>query len=90
MIRTRTKTALSVKRQRGERTSRYAPVGFRFEDGRVVPEPAEVAVLDRIKDMRARGLSIRRVAEVLNAEGCRLRGGVWHEATIAKTLRRTA
>jgi hypothetical protein len=32
-----------------------APLGFRFEDGRLVEDPAERATLARVRDMKRRG-----------------------------------
>jgi len=41
VIRARTRAALGVKRSKGEKYTRRAPLGFRFEDGRVVEDPTE-------------------------------------------------
>jgi site-specific DNA recombinase len=90
LIRARTKAALAVKKARQERVSGRAPLGFRFEEGSLVPEPAEGAILARVQDMRSKGLSIARITAVLNAEGYQLRGGRWHVTTLARALRRTA
>jgi DNA invertase Pin-like site-specific DNA recombinase len=88
LIRARTKAALAVKKRRSERISGRAPLGFRFEAGQLVTEPAEGAVLARVRDLRGRGLSLARVAEILNSEGAKCRGGRWHVTTLARTLRR--
>jgi DNA invertase Pin-like site-specific DNA recombinase len=90
LIKSRTRAALAVKRSRGERVSRFAPVGFRFEDGRLVVDESEAAMVERIRAMRGRGLSVRRIVDVLTAEGSTLRGGRWHERTIRRTLERCA
>lgn len=90
LIKTRTRAALGVKRTRGERVSRLAPVGFRFEGDRVVTDDSEQALLARIRTMRERGLSLRRVVDVLAAEGVTLRGGRVHQTTLARCLRRAA
>lgn len=90
LIRARTKAALAVKKGRQERISGRAPLGFRFEAGQLVTEPTEGAVLARVRDLRARGLSLARVAEILNAEGIKCRGGRWHVTTLARALRRAA
>jgi hypothetical protein len=47
-------------------------------------------VLDRVRDMKRRGISTGRVATILNAEGLRCRGGRWHVTTLARALRRAA
>ena len=90
LIRARTKAALAVKRTRQERVSGTAPIGFRFEGNRLVPEPSEGAILARVQEMQSKGLSLVRIAALLNAEGQRLRGGRWHVTTLARTLRRVA
>jgi len=90
LIRARTKAALAVKRARSERVSGRAPLGFRFEEGRLVPDPGESVVLARVLDMRAKGLSLARVTAILNSEGVRCRGGCWHVTTLARALRRAA
>jgi DNA invertase Pin-like site-specific DNA recombinase len=89
-IRARTGAALAVKRSKGERYTRRAPLGFRFEDGRLVEDPEERATLARVRDMKRRGISTGRVATILNAEGLRCRGGRWHVTTLARALRRAA
>ena len=90
VIRARTKAALGVKRSRGERVSGRAPLGYRFEGGRLAPDPAEAAVLARVHALRARGLSFARVTAILNAERVDCRGGRWHVTTLARALRRVA
>jgi site-specific DNA recombinase len=90
LIRARTKAALWVKRARGERFSRRAPLGFRIEDGRLVDDATERAVLERVRAMRSEGLSLARVASRLNAEGLKCRGGRWHVTSLARALRRAA
>ena len=80
--------ALAVKRSRGERVSRRAPMGFRFEGDRIVEDAGERAVLDRVRVLRARGLPLQRLAGMLTAEGPRCRGGRWHVTTLARVLRK--
>jgi site-specific DNA recombinase len=89
VIRARTKAALAAKRARGERVSRRAPLGFRFESGRLVSDAGECAILARVATLRENGLSFKRVVDILNAEGLRCRGGRWHVTTLARALART-
>ena len=72
LIRSRTKSALAVKRARGERTSRFAPFGFTFgPDGRsLVPVAAEQTIVARVRGMHEAGTSLSAIARVLNEE-CR-------------------
>jgi site-specific DNA recombinase len=88
LIRSRTRAALAVKRARGERLGGDVPIGYRAEGGRLVADVQEQAVVGRVRDMRGRGLSIARVAAVLNAEGLTIRGGRIHPTTLARVLRR--
>jgi len=78
----RTAAALAHKRDQGRRVSGLAPFGFKFEAGAVVPDQGERAVLRRIRTMRERGLSFRRIVEALNTEGVPARGQRWHLRSI--------
>lgn len=90
LIKCRTKAALAAKRSKGERTGQV-PFGWRDEDGRLVAVPAEQAVLVRIHECRAAGLSLRAIAGILMAEGIRTKEGKsWHASTIASILTRAA
>jgi site-specific DNA recombinase len=90
LIRARTRAALAVKRSKGERYTRRAPLGFHFQEGQLVEDPQERDTLARVREMKAPGLSTVRVVTILNAEGVRCRGGRWHVTTLARALRRAA
>jgi DNA invertase Pin-like site-specific DNA recombinase len=90
VIRARTSAALAAKRVRGERVSGRAPLGYRFEGPRMVEDAEEAAILVRVRDQRARGLSLQRVVSILNAEGSTCRGGRWHVTTLARALGRAS
>ena len=90
VIRARTTAALAAMRVRGERVSRRAPLGYRFDGTRMVEDPAERAILARVRDQRARGVSLQRVVAILNAEGSTCRGGRWHVTTLARALSRAS
>lgn len=74
LISARTRAALAVKRTRGEATS-HAPYGFRAVDGRLVADEGEQAVIARVREARARGLTVRAIAEELAAAGIVSRKG---------------
>ena len=78
LIRSRTKTALAVKKARGERVG-GVPYGFRVgTDGRLVEVPAEQAVAALTRRLRGEGRSLRQIAAALVAKGHRPRnGGAW-------------
>jgi len=87
LIRERVRAALAVKRARGERTGAL-PLGARVgPDGLLEVDPAERAAIERIGELRAGGLSIRRIAQRLNAEGVPARGSRWHHTSVDRVLR---
>src|SRR5271169_2752133 len=66
MIRERTRSAMSVKRTRGERISRHAPFGSDFTaDGHLVENAKEQEVIGLMRSLRADGLSFREIATTL-------------------------
>jgi DNA invertase Pin-like site-specific DNA recombinase len=71
-IRSRTKDALNVKRSRKERLGRI-PFGWRVgpDSVHIEPEPNEQATMQKVKQLREEGLSIREIA----ALGIRSRNG---------------
>lgn len=73
-IAARTKSALAVKRARGEATS-HAPYGWRAVDGVLCPDEREQAIIARVRALRASGMSIRAIAAALNDAGVATRGG---------------
>lgn len=76
LARERTKAAMAVKRSRGERISRHAPYGYRFNRaGLLVVDPAEQATLRQMRTLRESGLSFQRIAEALEGQGIRNRLG---------------
>src|ERR1700730_1069797 len=90
LIRARTRAALAVKRARSERVGQV-PFGYIVgADGKLLPDAKEQAVVERIKDLRARRLTIKNITATLNREGAPARGGRWHATTIARLLRRAA
>jgi DNA invertase Pin-like site-specific DNA recombinase len=72
----RTATAMRHMRERGEYTGGRAPWGHTLaDDGTLVANPAEVAVVDRAKALRATGLPLAKVASHLADEGMFARNG---------------
>lgn len=62
----------------GGRGSGPAPFGWRAERGELVKDPAEQAVVAKIRKMRVEGFTLREIANKLNAEGIPAkRGGTW-------------
>jgi DNA invertase Pin-like site-specific DNA recombinase len=92
MIRERTRSAMSVKRKRGERISGHAPYGWDFGTGKhLVENPREQEIIDRMRQMQAEGMSFRGIAVCLDAEGIRpKRGKRWIHTTVKSILARNA
>jgi len=89
VISARTRAALTVKKDRGERTGGL-PIGRTVgADGRVlVDDDLEAAALKRLLELRASGLSIRAIAGALDDEGVPSRGRRWHKTTVERVRRR--
>ena len=92
VIRTRTRAALKVKRERGEKTGGRVPFGFSLDaDGiHLVENESEQAIIAIVLDLRRDGMSIRAIAERLNTDGVPARGTRWHRTTVDRLLKRAA
>jgi DNA invertase Pin-like site-specific DNA recombinase len=92
MIRERTRSAMGVKRSRGERISGYAPFGWDFgPDGRLVENAREQKIIARMRQLRAEGLSYRGIGTRLDEEGIRpKRGRRWIHTAVKSILARNA
>lgn len=88
LIRARTRVALAVKKQRGERTGALPFGSTVADDGKtLLDDPEEAQAVERILALRDRGLGPRRIARKLTEEGVQPRGAAWHPTTIARVLR---
>ena len=84
----RTAAALAEKKAIGEAVSRPG-FGERIQDGRLVADEAEAAVVARVADLRTEGRTLQAIADTLIAEGIPTkRGGSWAPATVAGILKR--
>ena len=90
LVSERTAVALAHKAGKGERVSRFAPIGHRVEKGRIVADEGEQAALRRVRELRANGKSIRAIVAQLNDEGTPCRGSRWHLSTVQAALRSAA
>lgn len=86
----RTTAVLHDKRDRGQRTSRWAPYGYYHsaEGDRVIPEPGEQRVVALVHELRAGGMTFRGIVEELERRRITPRGEKWHLATVQLILRR--
>ena len=80
------RAAQAAARRLPRGTTRY---GYHPVDKELIPDQAEQAVARRIRRLHRAGLSIRKIADQLNAEQVPAkRGGAWHPTTVAGVLRR--
>ena len=85
----RTKDAMLQKKLNGERVGNIR-FGFKLAaDGRhVEPHPAEQALLNRMREMRSRGTSLRAIADALNRDSLTTRkGSPWHHVYVHGALK---
>jgi DNA invertase Pin-like site-specific DNA recombinase len=92
MIRERTRSAMSVKRSRGERISGHAPFGWDFgPDGRLIENVDEQRIIAYVRHLRGEGLAYRGIASRLDGEGILpKRDRRWTHTTVRSILRRSA
>jgi len=83
-------------RRRKAETGGYAygrpPVGFVARGRELVASPAEQVALDRIRELKAGGASVRQICETLEAEGIPTKSGrgAWQPAVVGRILKRSA
>ncbi len=79
-----------LKAERGGFAGGGVRYGLTTERKQLVPHQAEREVGRRIRRLHRTGLSIRKIADRLNAEEVPAkRGSAWHPTTVARVLRRT-
>jgi site-specific DNA recombinase len=87
----RTRDAMAHKRARSEWLGQV-PFGFDLaDDGKaLVPNPAELEALDRVRGWRAEGWTLRKIAAELTARAVPTKQGrkAWNHATVADILKR--
>jgi DNA invertase Pin-like site-specific DNA recombinase len=74
LIRARIKAALAVKRSRGERIG-ATPYGTKAEGKSLAIHSVEAAIMQRLRELRCAGLTLRAVIEQATVEGLRNRAG---------------
>jgi len=86
MIGERTAAALQHKK-RNRLAYSPTPYGYQRIDNRLVPDPDEQAVIDRIMQMHEDGNSLRAIASELNTQAIPTKKGcVWHASTVRYIL----
>ena len=91
LIRTRTTAAMAVKKGRGERVGAI-PFGSNLgADGKtLVPHIEEQEAIQLITRLRKNGLTLKGIANKLNADGVACRGGKWYVTSVVRVLDRVA
>jgi DNA invertase Pin-like site-specific DNA recombinase len=83
----RTAAVLQHKRNNGLVYSRLTPYGYERVEGRLVPVETEQSVIRRIQSYRASGLSLRRIADMLNGGGVQTKhGSRWFAQSVKDVL----
>jgi DNA invertase Pin-like site-specific DNA recombinase len=89
MIAKRMRDGRHLKREQGGYVGGNVPLGYRVEGHELVVDKEGQATLERIRNLRRSGASLREIAARLTEEGHRSkRGGDWHPATIGVIVRR--
>lgn len=84
----RTKARMLAHQANGRAMSKHAPFGFERVGKTLVGNGSEQAVLIRILDWTAQGMTPGWIASRLNAEGQPCRGKRWHRETIRRAIAR--
>ena len=90
MIASRTKDALTHKKNKGEKLGGRVPFGFRVTKNspKLIPIKSEQKTITRILNLRLEGLSLRRIGEALSREKITSKlGGEWHPNVIRRIIR---
>ena len=64
-----TRWSIQKRMARGEYFGTHAPLGYRFQDGRLTVEEPEAETVRRIFDLYLQGYGCQSIAELLNREG---------------------
>ena len=87
----RTKDALRLKIVKHERAGQV-PYGWTLtDDGKTLVENAgEQRAISLVRNLNAKGYSLRTICRELEREGCQPIGGRWHAKTVRNILKKAA
>jgi DNA invertase Pin-like site-specific DNA recombinase len=89
MITKRMRDGRHLKQERGGYVGGNVPLGYRVEGHELVIDTEGGTTVERIRQLRTSGASLREIAATLTEEGHRTkRGGHWHPATVGLIMRR--
>ena len=64
------------------------PIGWQqTEEKKLIENDQEQEIVKKILALHAEGLSIRKIATVLNTDGIKARGSKWHATTVARIIK---
>jgi DNA invertase Pin-like site-specific DNA recombinase len=95
LIGERTRAALARKKERGEKTGGHVPYGYDLsnvssmakKDTSLMENSQEQGIIARMKRQRKQGLSFKRVADTLNADGIPTkRGCTWTAMQVSRVI----
>ena len=90
LIGERVSMALARKKERGE-VYGEVPYGFLALEGNLIPNPEEQELLNRIRELRADGMSYQAIADRLNVDGILTKkGGQWDRVRVFKIMQNAA
>ena len=76
LIAEHTADALAFKASKGERFSRFAPFGYRFDrQGHIMRDEREQSIIGLARQLRKKGLSMRQISKDLGSNGMFNRNG---------------
>lgn len=86
-INKRTSAGRKVKAGKGGYSGGRAPLGYKVQDGELVINPDEAAVVRKIFELRDNGVTMMEIVSTLNKEGVQTRkGGEWVISTVQGIL----
>lgn len=86
----RVSAAMKYRLSRGEKMTRCAPVGYRWDPehpNRMIPDIQEMAAVGRIVELYNQGARCQKIATIMNKEGFIPRGKKWHRNTVERILK---
>lgn len=89
LIAERTKATLGYKKDMGDSLG-HIPYGYQRINGKLVPEPKEQKIIQKVKKLRRKGKGYRKIAEILNSQGVLTRSNdaKWYDSSIWYILNR--
>jgi DNA invertase Pin-like site-specific DNA recombinase len=88
IISMRTKAALNLKRERGERLGGGIRYGQSIQNGDIIQNEVELQIVKRIHELHRQEYPTRAIAQILDSEGYRPRRGIhFHQTQIIRILK---